>query len=135
MGRLACAFTSWRPAAAWSGWARPRFNPPRFAFPAVNRLAFAVQRLRWLHFPSLVLLSLLHPLLATRYPGLPAVYTGLNQLQVLLEKEHRPDGSWVPVSGLSTSARQQIDAACDQVLQELAPIASIAEPRNTDHGF
>ena len=82
-----------------------------------------------------VLLSLLHPLLATRYPGLPAVYTGLNQLQVLLEKEHRPDGSWVPVSGLSTSARQQIDAACDQVLQELAPIASIAEPRNTDHGF
>ncbi len=82
-----------------------------------------------------VLLSLLHPLLAARYPGLPAVYTGLDQLQALLEKEHLPNGSWVPVSGLSTSARQQIDAACDQVLQELAPIASIAEPRNTNHGF
>ena len=82
-----------------------------------------------------VLLALLHPLLAPRYPGLAAVYTGLNQLQGLLVHEHRPGGSWVPVSGLPTGARQQIDAACDQVLQELAPIASIAEPRNTSHGF
>jgi iron uptake system component EfeO len=82
-----------------------------------------------------VLLSVLHPLLAARYPGLPAVYTGLNQLQALLKKEHPANGSWVPVSGLSTSARQQIDAAADQVLQELAPIASIAEPRNTNNGF
>jgi iron uptake system component EfeO len=77
------------------------------------------------------LLSLLHPLLATRYPGLPAVYTWLNRLQALLEAEHQPDGTWVPVSQLSASARQEIDAACGQALQELAPIASIAEPRNT----
>jgi iron uptake system EfeUOB component EfeO/EfeM len=77
------------------------------------------------------LLSLLHPLLATRYSGLPAVYTWLNRLQTLLEAEHRPDGTWVPVSQLSQSARQAIDAACGQVLEELAPIASIAEPRNT----
>jgi iron uptake system component EfeO len=82
-----------------------------------------------------VLLALLHPLLAPRYPGLPAVYTGLDQLQALLEKEHLPNGSWVPVSGLPTAARQQIDAACDQVLTELAPIASIAEPRNTANEF
>jgi iron uptake system component EfeO len=82
-----------------------------------------------------VLLSLLYPLLAPRYPGLPAVCTGLDQLQALLEKEHLPNGSWVPVSGLPTAARQQIDAACDQVLQELAPIASIAEPRNTANEF
>jgi iron uptake system EfeUOB component EfeO/EfeM len=77
------------------------------------------------------LLSLLHPLLVTRYPGLPAVYTGLNRLQALLDKEHQPGGTWVPVSRLPHSARQAIDAACGQVLQELAPIASIAEPRNT----
>ena len=82
-----------------------------------------------------VLLALLHPLLAARYPGLTAVSTGLNQLQALLEKEHRPNGWWVPVSGLSASARQQIDAAAGQVLQELAPIASIAEPRNTNRAF
>jgi iron uptake system component EfeO len=77
------------------------------------------------------LLSLLHPLLVTRYPGLPGVYTWLNRLQALLEAEHQPGGTWVPVSQLSASARQDIDAACSQALQELAPIASIAEPRNT----
>ncbi len=36
------------------------------------------------------LLSLLHPLLAPRYAGLPAVYSGLDRLQSLIEKEHRP---------------------------------------------
>jgi iron uptake system component EfeO len=77
------------------------------------------------------LLSLLHPLLVTRYPGLPAVYTWLDRLQVLLEAQHQPNGTWVPVSQLPVSAREDIDAACGQALQELAPIASIAEPRNT----
>jgi len=77
------------------------------------------------------LLSLLHPLLVTRYPGLPGVYTWLDRLQTLLEAEHQPDGTWVPVAQLPASAREEIDAACSQALQELAPIASIAEPRNT----
>ena len=81
------------------------------------------------------LLSLLHPLLAPRYPQLPQVYTELNLLQSLLEKERLRNGWWVSVSRLPTAARQQIDAACGQVLQELAPIASIAEPRNTAHEF
>jgi iron uptake system component EfeO len=81
------------------------------------------------------LLSLLHPLLVPRYPQLPEVYTGLNLLQSLIEKERLRNGWWVPVSSLPTAARQQIDAACGQVLQELAPIASIAEPRNTAHEF
>ncbi len=81
------------------------------------------------------LLSLLHPLLAPRYPQLPEVYTGLNFLQSLIEKERLPDGWWIAVSALPTAAREDIDAACGQVLQELAPIASIAEPRNTAHEF
>jgi len=84
---------------------------------------------------SRVLLSLLHPLLAPRYPGLPAVYSGLSQLQALLEKEKLPNGWWVPVSALPTATRQAIDAACGQVLQELAPVASITEPRNTANDF
>jgi len=84
---------------------------------------------------SRVLLALLHPLLAPRYPGLPAVYAGLDQLQALLEKEHLRSGWWVPVSALPDSARQAIDAACGQLLQELAPVASITEPRNTAHDF
>jgi iron uptake system component EfeO len=77
------------------------------------------------------LLSLLNPLLVTRYPGLPAVYTWLNRLQALLEAQHQPDGTWTAVSRLPPSAHQQIDATCSQALEELAPIASIAEPRNT----
>jgi iron uptake system component EfeO len=81
------------------------------------------------------LLSLLHPLLAPRYPGLPAAYRGLDRLQSLIEKEQRQNGTWVPVSALPTSARQAIDAACGAVLQSLAPIASITEPRNTANDF
>ena len=81
------------------------------------------------------LLSLLHPLLVTRYPGLPAVYTWLDRLQSLLEQEHLPNGSWVPVSALPTATREEIDAACSQLLQELAPIASIAEPRIKANDF
>ena len=84
---------------------------------------------------SRVLLALLHPLLAPRYPGLPSVYTGLDRLQSLLEKERLPNGWWVPVSALPSATRQAIDAACGQVLQELAPIASITEPRNTVNDF
>jgi iron uptake system component EfeO len=81
------------------------------------------------------LLALLHPLLGLRYPGLAAVYSGLDSLQALLEKERLPNGWWVPVSQLPTAARQAIDAACGQLLQELAPIASITEPRNTVSDF
>jgi iron uptake system component EfeO len=81
------------------------------------------------------LLSLLHPLLVPRYPQLPQVYAELNLLQSLIEKERRPDGWWVPVSALPTLTRQDIDAACDQAVQDLSPIASIAEPRNTANEF
>jgi len=81
------------------------------------------------------LLSLLHPLLVPRYPALPAVYTWLGRLQSLLQKEQLPNGQWVSVSALPTATRQDIDAACGQVLQELAPIASITEPRIMPNDF
>jgi iron uptake system EfeUOB component EfeO/EfeM len=81
------------------------------------------------------LLGLLRPLLVPRYPGLPAVYSGLSQLQSLLDKEKLQNGWWVPVSALPASAKQAIDAACGAVLQSLAPIASITEPRNTANAF
>jgi len=81
------------------------------------------------------LLTLLHPLLAPRYPGLPAVYSGLSRLQSLIEKERRPNGMWVPVSALPVASRQAIDAAAGAALQSLAPVASITEPRNTANDF
>jgi len=77
------------------------------------------------------LLQVLNPLLAARYPQLPAVTTWLDRLQALIEKYGHQNGRWSPVTALSTSIRQQIDAACDQALVELAPIAAITEPRST----
>ncbi len=80
---------------------------------------------------TLELLTVLHPLLVPRYPGLPAVYTWLDRLNSLLIKNKMPNGRWVPVSRLSLASREQIDAACSQALEELAPIAAITEPRIT----
>ena len=77
------------------------------------------------------LLGILHPLLRPRYRGLSAVYTWLNRLRTLLPAEQRPDGSWIPVSQLSRTRREQIDAAASQVLEDLAPIAVITEPRRS----
>ena len=77
------------------------------------------------------LLAVLHPLLAGRYAGLPAVYTWLDRLQSLLNQNKQPNGQWIPVSQLGASSREQIDAACSQALEELAPIAVITEPRLT----
>jgi iron uptake system component EfeO len=80
---------------------------------------------------TLELLTILHPLLAGRYAGLPAVYTWLDRLQALLNQDKRPNGRWLAVSGLSLSSHQQVDATCSQALEELAPIAAITEPRIT----
>jgi iron uptake system EfeUOB component EfeO/EfeM len=77
------------------------------------------------------LLTVLHPLVAARYAGLPAVYTWLDRLQSLLNHTKTPNGRWLPASALGESSRQQIDAACGQALEELAPIAAITEPRIT----
>jgi iron uptake system EfeUOB component EfeO/EfeM len=84
---------------------------------------------------SRALLALLNPLLVTRYRGLPSVYSGLGQLQSLLDKEQLKNGWWVSVADLPTADKQAIDAAAGQLLQALAPIATITEPRNTAHGF
>jgi iron uptake system component EfeO len=73
------------------------------------------------------LLQVLHPLLVTRYSGLPQVYVWLNRLQSLILAARQPNGSWTPVSELSTSQHEQIDAAAGEALQVLAPIAAIFE--------
>ena len=77
------------------------------------------------------LLTILHSLLVPRYPGLPGVYTALDQLQNLLTKEQKPDGTWVAVGQLPLTTRQDINASCSGALEELAPIAAMTEPRIT----
>jgi iron uptake system component EfeO len=75
------------------------------------------------------LLTLLHPLLVPRYAQLPAVYTWLDRLQSLIYQYGYKNGRWLPVTSLGTVDRELIDSACDQAVEELAPIASITEPR------
>jgi iron uptake system component EfeO len=75
-----------------------------------------------------VLLTELHPILAQRYTGLPAVYTWLDRLQKLIDGTHTSHG-WTAVGQLPATTRQDIDAAASQALVELAPIAVITEPR------
>ena len=75
------------------------------------------------------LLTILHPLLSVRYPGLPSVYTWLSRLQTLVQAQRKPDGTWTPAGQLSDTSRQAIDAAAGQALQVLAPIAVMTEPR------
>jgi iron uptake system component EfeO len=74
------------------------------------------------------LLTVLHPLLASRYTGLPAVYTWLGRLQKLIDTTRTSHG-WTAVGQLPATTRQDIDAAASQSLVELAPIAVITEPR------
>jgi len=80
---------------------------------------------------TLELLIVLHPLLAVRYAALPEVYIWLDRLNFLLDQDKRPNGTWIGVSQLSASGREEIDAACGQALEELSPIAAITEPRIT----
>ncbi len=76
------------------------------------------------------LLKILHPILVTRYAGLPAATGWLTRLQRLVDAQDH-GGRWTPVSRLPVLTRQRIDAAASQALQELAPIAVITEPRRT----
>jgi iron uptake system component EfeO len=76
------------------------------------------------------LLQVLHPVLAARYAQLPAVTTWLDRLQALLQHYGYQNGRWSPVSSLTLTVRQQLDSACDQALEVLAPIAVITEPRS-----
>lgn len=76
-------------------------------------------------------ISVLRPLLVTRYPQLSEVDEWSNRFQALLNAQHHADGSWTPVSQLPQLAREQLDGTLSQLVEDLAPIATITEPRRT----
>ena len=71
-------------------------------------------------------LKMLQPLLAGRYPDLPALDTWLNRLQNLIDAEKTSRG-WTPASKLTTTQREMIDAAAGQTLELLSPLPVIFE--------
>ena len=71
-------------------------------------------------------LGILYPYLVTRYPQTAALYSSLNQLQHLIDAEKASHG-WTPAHDLSTTQREQLDAAAGQTVELLAPIPDIFE--------
>ncbi|WP_218026123.1 EfeM/EfeO family lipoprotein [Nocardia miyunensis] len=84
------------------------------------------------------LLTVLDPVLRTRYARLPQTMTWLNRFEALLETHHAnapagdpASGAWTAVSALSPSDRQRLNGTLSQLLEYLAPIATICKPRKT----
>ncbi|WP_336157611.1 hypothetical protein [Amycolatopsis sp. VC5-11] len=67
--------------------------------------------------------------LAPRYPGLSKVDSWIKRTKATLDSAKKPDDSWTPVSQLSASQRQKLNADVSELTELLAPIAAIAEPR------
>jgi iron uptake system component EfeO len=72
----------------------------------------------------------LRPLIRTRYPDLPQLDASLAHLRTVLDS-HRHDGSWAPLSRLTTPQREALDAAAGDSVERLADIAAIFDIRRT----
>ncbi|HVV21165.1 MAG TPA: EfeM/EfeO family lipoprotein [Pseudonocardiaceae bacterium] len=75
-------------------------------------------------------ISVLRPLLTGRYPRLSEVDTWANRLRALLDAQHH-GATWTPVTQLSRAAREKLDGTLSQLVEYLAPVAAITEPRRT----
>nr|WP_245782875.1 EfeM/EfeO family lipoprotein [Amycolatopsis sacchari] len=73
-------------------------------------------------------LTVLRPVLAPRMP-MSDVDTWLDRTDRALHTAQRPDGTWTPVTQLSREQREKIDGAVSGLVERLAPIAAITEPR------
>jgi iron uptake system component EfeO len=76
-------------------------------------------------------LSLLRPLLLTRYPGLASVDSSMGRVQGLLGALQGPGGSWPAVASLTRGQREELNGAVGALLERLAPVAAICQPRRT----
>ncbi|MEU6341972.1 EfeM/EfeO family lipoprotein [Streptomyces sp. NPDC046977] len=75
-------------------------------------------------------LSRLRPLLATRYQELPQLDHELDAAQDTLDGL-APDGEWIPLTRLTRAQREKVDAALDELVERLASVATLCEPRRT----
>ncbi|UXY23832.1 EfeM/EfeO family lipoprotein [Streptomyces cynarae] len=77
------------------------------------------------------LLTVLKPLLTTRAPKLlPTVDADVARVQKLLDAAHHGD-SWTPVDRLDETARDRLNGATGQLLEDLAPIPDLLEIRKS----
>jgi iron uptake system EfeUOB component EfeO/EfeM len=71
-------------------------------------------------------LAILYPYLVTRDPQTAALYRLLDQLQRLVDAEKTSNG-WTPARDLSTTQREQLDAAAGETVELLSAIPPIFE--------
>ncbi|MFE9369988.1 imelysin family protein [Streptomyces sp. NPDC006711] len=76
------------------------------------------------------LLTLLRPLLTSRYADLPRLDAWLDRTQHTLDGFHR-DGTWTPLARLGHQDRQRINSDIGQAVELLAPVATICDARRT----
>ncbi|MFJ4977852.1 iron uptake transporter permease EfeU [Streptomyces coeruleorubidus] len=77
------------------------------------------------------LLTVLRPLLTARDPHLlPTVDADITRLQTLLDAEHR-DGRWTRVDQIGRTAKERIDGATGQLLENLSPVPDLLEIRKS----
>ncbi|MGV9249206.1 EfeM/EfeO family lipoprotein [Streptomyces sp. NPDC003710] len=75
-------------------------------------------------------LSRLHPLLVTRDSGLPALERELVRAERTLDG-FRHGGHWTPLDRLERAPREQVDAIIGDLVERLAPVATLCDPRRT----
>ncbi|MFF4961506.1 EfeM/EfeO family lipoprotein [Streptomyces sp. NPDC001222] len=75
-------------------------------------------------------LSRLHSLLTTRDPGLPALERELDRAAHILDG-FAHDGRWTPLDRLDRAQREQVDAVLGDLVERLAPVATLCDPRRT----
>jgi iron uptake system component EfeO len=78
------------------------------------------------------MLSVLRPILASRYPRLGEATSWLNRFAAAVAAQHDArTGAWTPVDQLTRAASDQLDSTLGQTVELLAPIAVICDPRIT----
>ncbi|MCE4947334.1 EfeM/EfeO family lipoprotein [Streptomyces albulus] len=75
-------------------------------------------------------LARLHPLLTTRYPELPSLERELTRTERLLDGFHK-GGGWQPPGDLKRSDRERTNAAVGDLVERLASVATLCDPRRT----
>ncbi|MGA5130317.1 EfeM/EfeO family lipoprotein [Streptomyces olivoreticuli] len=76
-------------------------------------------------------LDRLRPLLRGRYPGLDGLDRRIARAGALLDRQGPRPGHprWTPLSRLARTDRERLDAAVADLVERLAPVAALCEPR------
>jgi iron uptake system component EfeO len=74
-------------------------------------------------------LTVLRPLLVPRLPQLSDVDAWIGRTDKALREMQRPDGSWPGVTQLTREQHEKIDGDVSGLVELLAPVAAITEPR------